>query len=55
MLGEIMRDKIIRVFIEKKRKPNISSGVSLNSSANDDIQKHLLQKPIQTGYSINIP
>lgn len=53
-----MRDRIKKIFIEiKKRKLNNSNNkVNLDPTLiNDDPQKHLLQKPIQTGYSQNIP
>ena len=53
-----MRDRIKKIFIEiKKKKLNNSiNRVDLDPTLiNDDPQKHLLQKPIQTGYSQNIP
>ena len=53
-----MRDRIKKIFIElKKKKMNNSvNRVDIDPNLiNSDPQMHLLQKPIQTGYSINMP
>ena len=53
-----MRDKIVKVFIEKKRKPNVLTNNTISidpMQKNDDIQQHLLQKPIKSGYTNNQP
>ena len=50
-----MRDRIIKVFIEKKKKPIKDSLELQNAKSGDELQQHLLQKPINTGYSKNIP
>jgi hypothetical protein len=51
-----MRNKIVNIFIEKKRKiPIINSIVIPQKQPNDDFRQHTLQKPIQTGYSNNQP
>lgn len=48
--GGFMKDKIIKVFIERKIK---RVNLIPNNGSKDDIQQHMLQKPIQTGYSVN--
>jgi hypothetical protein len=51
-----MRNKIIKVFIERKKKSLINDMVNIDpNSKSDHIQQHMIQKPIQSGYSINIP
>jgi len=53
-----MRTKIIEIFIGKKRNPTVVINNTINIDPmlkGDDIQKHLLQKPIQTGYTNNQP
>ena len=45
-----MKNKIISVFIEVKIKNRF-----IKPQPKDDIQNHLLQKPVATGYSTNQP
>jgi hypothetical protein len=51
-----MRNKILELFIKKKEKKIINNSIIPNDrQPNDDLQSHLLQKPIKTGYSHNNP
>jgi hypothetical protein len=52
IMGVIMKDKIIKVFIERKIK---RVNLVPNNDRKDDIQQHMLQKPMNTGYSVNTP
>ena len=49
-----MRNKIINIFVEKKRKKLINNSIIISQEqSKDDFMQHTLQKPIQTGYSNN--
>jgi hypothetical protein len=53
-----MRDKIVEIFIGNKRNQTVVIKNTINidpMQKNDDIQQHLLQKPIKSGYTNNQP